>query len=45
MKYVLGYTCGNDVSARTQQFKNGQWCFSIMPESRGTSAHRVSRTL
>lgn len=26
--YVLGYTCGNDVSARTQQFKNSQWCFS-----------------
>lgn len=28
MSYVLGYTCGNDVSARTQQFKNSQWCFS-----------------
>ncbi|KAL4994848.1 hypothetical protein BDV10DRAFT_197182 [Aspergillus recurvatus] len=28
MNYVLGYTCSNDVSARTQQFKNSQWCFS-----------------
>ena len=28
MEYVLGYTCSNDVSARTQQFKNSQWCFS-----------------
>ncbi|KAK5000931.1 hypothetical protein LTR66_000277 [Elasticomyces elasticus] len=28
MDYVLGYTCGNDVSARTQQFKNSQWSFS-----------------
>ncbi|KAM3067767.1 hypothetical protein ACMFMG_011502 [Clarireedia jacksonii] len=28
LDYVLGYTCGNDVSARTQQFKNSQWCFS-----------------
>ncbi|KAL4889566.1 hypothetical protein BDV59DRAFT_195544 [Aspergillus ambiguus] len=28
MSYVLGYTCSNDVSARTQQFKNSQWCFS-----------------
>jgi 2-keto-4-pentenoate hydratase/2-oxohepta-3-ene-1,7-dioic acid hydratase in catechol pathway len=26
--YVLGYTCSNDVSARTQQFKNSQWSFS-----------------
>jgi 2-keto-4-pentenoate hydratase/2-oxohepta-3-ene-1,7-dioic acid hydratase in catechol pathway len=26
--YVLGYTCRNDVSARTQQFKNSQWSFS-----------------
>lgn len=26
--YVLGYTVGNDVSARAQQFKNSQWCFS-----------------
>jgi len=28
MQYVLGYTCSNDVSARTQQFKNSQWSFS-----------------
>ncbi|KAK7705475.1 hypothetical protein SLS57_010009 [Botryosphaeria dothidea] len=28
LDYVLGYTCGNDVSARAQQFKNSQWCFS-----------------
>lgn len=28
MGHVLGYTCSNDVSARTQQFKNSQWCFS-----------------
>ncbi|KJK62635.1 Fumarylacetoacetate FAA hydrolase family protein [Aspergillus parasiticus SU-1] len=28
MEYVLGYTCSNDVSARTQQFKNSQWSFS-----------------
>lgn len=28
MDYVLGYTCSNDVSARKQQFKNSQWCFS-----------------
>ncbi|EXJ63543.1 uncharacterized protein A1O5_11304 [Cladophialophora psammophila CBS 110553] len=27
MDYVLGYTCGNDVSARTQQLKNSQWNF------------------
>lgn len=27
LDYVLGYTCGNDVSARTQQLKNSQWCF------------------
>ncbi|KAJ0413485.1 hypothetical protein BJY00DRAFT_306286 [Aspergillus carlsbadensis] len=26
--YVLGYTASNDVSARAQQFKNSQWCFS-----------------
>jgi 2-keto-4-pentenoate hydratase/2-oxohepta-3-ene-1,7-dioic acid hydratase in catechol pathway len=26
--YVLGYTSSNDVSARTQQFKNSQWSFS-----------------
>ncbi|KAF2179303.1 fumarylacetoacetate hydrolase domain-containing protein 2A [Zopfia rhizophila CBS 207.26] len=28
LDYVLGYTCGNDVSARTEQFRNSQWCFS-----------------
>lgn len=28
MEYVLGYTCGNDVSARTEQFRNSQWSFS-----------------
>ena len=28
LDYVLGYTCSNDVSARTQQFRNSQWCFS-----------------
>lgn len=28
MDYVLGYTASNDVSARTEQFKNSQWCFS-----------------
>lgn len=28
LDYVLGYTCGNDVSARTEQFKNTQWSFS-----------------
>lgn len=27
MDYVLGFTVGNDVSARTQQLKNSQWCF------------------
>ena len=27
LDYVLGYTCGNDVSARAQQLKNSQWCF------------------
>jgi 2-keto-4-pentenoate hydratase/2-oxohepta-3-ene-1,7-dioic acid hydratase in catechol pathway len=28
LKYVLGYTCGNDVSARDwqKQFGGGQWC-------------------
>ncbi|KAJ5464354.1 uncharacterized protein N7458_000040 [Penicillium daleae] len=31
MEYVLGYTCSNDVSARTQQFKNSQWSFSKGP--------------
>lgn len=28
LDYVLGYTASNDVSARAQQFKNTQWCFS-----------------
>lgn len=28
MSHVLGYTASNDVSARTQQFKNTQWSFS-----------------
>lgn len=28
MDYVLGYTSSNDVSARTQQWKNSQWSFS-----------------
>lgn len=28
MDYVLGYTAANDVSARTSQFKQSQWCFS-----------------
>jgi dihydroxyacetone synthase len=31
--YVLGYTASNDVSARAQQFKNSQWCFSKGPSS------------
>ena len=28
LSYVLGYTCGNDVSARDWQLKwgGGQWC-------------------
>lgn len=26
--HVLGYTCGNDISARTEQFKSSQWSFS-----------------
>src|SRR5690606_31364907 len=25
LNYVLGYTCGNDVSHRVQQRKDGQW--------------------
>ncbi|MDW8059086.1 MAG: fumarylacetoacetate hydrolase family protein [Thermomicrobium sp.] len=25
LDYVLGYTCGNDVSHRDQQYKDGQW--------------------
>jgi len=27
MDYVLAYTCGNDVSARTAQLMTSQWCF------------------
>lgn len=26
MDYVFGYTCGNDVSARQEQFRVTQWC-------------------
>ncbi len=26
LEYVLGYTCGNDVSDRTIQRRDGQWC-------------------
>lgn len=28
LDYVLGYTAANDVSARTAQFAQSQWCFS-----------------
>ncbi|KAH8809256.1 5-carboxymethyl-2-hydroxymuconate isomerase [Xylogone sp. PMI_703] len=28
LDYVLGYTCANDVSARTAQMITSQWCFS-----------------
>ena len=28
MSYVLGYTACNDVSSRTSQFAQSQWCFS-----------------
>lgn len=28
MDYVLGYTAANDVSSRTSQFAQSQWCFS-----------------
>ncbi|KAK5938475.1 hypothetical protein PMZ80_009446 [Knufia obscura] len=28
LDYVLGYTCSNDVSARTAQMMTSQWCFS-----------------
>ncbi|SPO02206.1 related to bifunctional 4-hydroxyphenylacetate degradation enzyme [Cephalotrichum gorgonifer] len=28
LEHVLGYTASNDVSARAQQFKNSQWCYS-----------------
>lgn len=39
MDYVLGYTCSNDVSARKQQFKNSQWCFS--KGKLGLAAHSI----
>lgn len=28
LNYVLGYTAANDVSSRTSQFAQSQWCFS-----------------
>jgi 2-keto-4-pentenoate hydratase/2-oxohepta-3-ene-1,7-dioic acid hydratase in catechol pathway len=28
LKYVLGYTAANDVSSRSSQFAQSQWCFS-----------------
>lgn len=28
MDYVLGYTAANDVSSRTSQLNQTQWCFS-----------------
>ncbi|KAL4728164.1 hypothetical protein ACLX1H_004900 [Fusarium chlamydosporum] len=28
MDYVLGYTAANDISSRTSQFAQSQWCFS-----------------
>lgn len=28
MKYVLGYTAANDISARQSQFAQTQWCYS-----------------
>ncbi|KAL4797635.1 hypothetical protein BDV19DRAFT_42122 [Aspergillus venezuelensis] len=28
LNYVLGYTAGNDVSSRTSQMNQSQWCFS-----------------
>lgn len=28
MNYVLGYTAANDVSSRSSQFSQSQWCFS-----------------
>ncbi|CAF3619203.1 unnamed protein product [Fusarium graminearum] len=28
MEYVLGYTAANDISSRTSQFGQSQWCFS-----------------
>jgi 2-keto-4-pentenoate hydratase/2-oxohepta-3-ene-1,7-dioic acid hydratase in catechol pathway len=29
--YILGYTSGNDVSARNAQFASSQWCYSKGP--------------
>lgn len=40
LDYVLGYTCGNDVSARTEQFRNSQWSFS---KGKGHSLRDVHR--
>jgi 2-keto-4-pentenoate hydratase/2-oxohepta-3-ene-1,7-dioic acid hydratase in catechol pathway len=28
LNYVLGYTASNDVSSRSSQFSQSQWCFS-----------------
>jgi 2-keto-4-pentenoate hydratase/2-oxohepta-3-ene-1,7-dioic acid hydratase in catechol pathway len=28
LDYVLGYTASNDVSSRSSQFAQSQWCFS-----------------
>lgn len=28
MSYVLGYTASNDISSRTSQFAQSQWCYS-----------------
>lgn len=28
LDYVLGYTAGNDISSRTSQLSQSQWCFS-----------------
>jgi 2-keto-4-pentenoate hydratase/2-oxohepta-3-ene-1,7-dioic acid hydratase in catechol pathway len=28
LDYVLGYTASNDVSSRTSQLEQSQWCFS-----------------
>ena len=43
MSYVLGYTCSNDVSARTQQFKNSQWSFSKGSSSRCPAGLGIDR--
>jgi hypothetical protein len=39
LDYVLGYTCGNDVSARTQQLKNSQWNFGKGEHVRKSPGH------